>query len=105
VGAPERRTGGSGLFVPRAHAERGGALVVVEADRLAGSEEGLAVTIRAATPGEGLEFIARAPGLSARERELARLVVAGLDTAVIARRLGISRHTGLSGGGLLCSPL
>jgi FixJ family two-component response regulator len=65
----------------------------VEADRLVGSGGGVAVAIRAATPGEVLALLARAHGLSARERELVGLVVAGLDTAAIARRLGISRHT------------
>lgn len=53
----------------------------------------VALTIRASTPDEVLERLARAYGLSARERELLALVVEGLATDRIARELVISPHT------------
>jgi DNA-binding CsgD family transcriptional regulator len=51
------------------------------------------VTFRSAAPDEVLALLARAHGLSARERELVALLVEGLDTREICARLFISRYT------------
>jgi DNA-binding CsgD family transcriptional regulator len=53
----------------------------------------VALTIRASTPDEVLERLARAYALTARERELLTLVVEGLGTERIAGELFISPHT------------
>ena len=69
-----------------------GSWAVVEAARLDGATS-IAVTIRAAAPGEVMSLLCRAHGLSPREQELVALVLEGLDTREIAQRLFISRYT------------
>jgi DNA-binding CsgD family transcriptional regulator len=68
-----------------------GSYAVVEADRLGAG--GIAVTIRQAGVDEVLDLLARAYVLSVRESELVRLVVDGLDTKELAKRLSISTYT------------
>ncbi|HKN52451.1 MAG TPA: helix-turn-helix transcriptional regulator [Amycolatopsis sp.] len=53
----------------------------------------VAVILQAATPPSIAPLISAAYGLTARERELTELVRNGCDTAEIAARLFISRHT------------
>lgn len=87
----------SGAAADRAHALlRGsdGRWVMIEAARLEGESEGdVAVTLRAPTPLEVLRLLARIYALSRRERELVRLLLAGLDTKAVGTRLHISVHT------------
>ncbi len=67
---------------------------ILEGELLHGAGRGhVAITIRSANPAEALELLARIHRLTARERELAHLVVRGLSTAHIAARLVISPHT------------
>ena len=71
-----------------------GRWIMIDAAPLEGREEAqVAVSIRAASPSETFELLCRVYALSPRERELAALVVAGLDTHALARQLDISRHT------------
>jgi DNA-binding CsgD family transcriptional regulator len=78
---------------PRVRVRAGdGTWAVVEAARLDGSST-IAVTIRAAAPGEVMSLLCRAHGLSPREQELVSLLLEGLDTRDIAQRLFISRYT------------
>lgn len=70
-----------------------GRWAVVEAARLDGAGGGIAVSIRPAGVEEVLGLLARATGLSPRERELVALLLEGLDTRELAARLFISRHT------------
>jgi DNA-binding CsgD family transcriptional regulator len=70
-----------------------GRWVVAEAVRLCGKDRGIAVTIHAATTSEVLYLLVRAHGLTPRERELADLLVDGLNTRDVARRLSISDST------------
>ncbi|MCU1686984.1 MAG: LuxR family transcriptional regulator [Amycolatopsis sp.] len=53
----------------------------------------MAVILQAATAPAVAPLISLAYGLTARERELTELVLHGCDTAGIAARLFISRHT------------
>ncbi|WP_122260616.1 helix-turn-helix transcriptional regulator [Ornithinimicrobium cerasi] len=69
-----------------------GGWVQVEAARVSGSDQ-VAVTLRAGTEREIFSRAARAHGLSARERQVASLLVAGHDTSQIARALVISPWT------------
>jgi DNA-binding CsgD family transcriptional regulator len=66
---------------------------VLDAARLDGADGGIAVSVRPARPDDVLEIVCRATGLSPRERELVALVVDGLATKTIARRLHLSEHT------------
>jgi DNA-binding CsgD family transcriptional regulator len=78
---------------PRVRAQTStGDWAVVEASRL-DIERAIAVTMRRAAPFEVLDLLARAHGLTARERQLVELVVTGLDTKQLAARLCISAHT------------
>jgi DNA-binding CsgD family transcriptional regulator len=70
-----------------------GRWAVLDAARLDGPDGGIAVSVRPARPDDLLDLVCRATGLSARERELVALVVEGLDTKTIARRLHLSEHT------------
>jgi DNA-binding CsgD family transcriptional regulator len=73
---------------------RGGAWAVVDGSALEGAQAGsVAITIRAATPAESLDMLCRTYALTARERELAALVVEGLTTRELAAALVISTHT------------
>ena len=71
----------------------GGGWAIVEAARLDGGSDGIAVTIRPAGTDEVLDLVCRASGLTPRERELVALLVEGLDTREVAARLFISRYT------------
>lgn len=71
-----------------------GRWVTIEAAALEGEREGeVAVHLRSATPGETFELLCRVYALSPREREIVSLLVVGLDTRAIAKRLFISPHT------------
>jgi DNA-binding CsgD family transcriptional regulator len=71
-----------------------GRWVMVEAAPLESrSDEEVAVTFRSATPSETFDLLCRVYALSGRERQLVALVVAGLETSAIAKRLFISSHT------------
>jgi DNA-binding CsgD family transcriptional regulator len=70
-----------------------GSWAVIEAARLNDAGHGIAVTVHAAAVDEVLGLVARAYGLSNRERELAALIAEGHDTQVIADRMSISRYT------------
>lgn len=70
-----------------------GTWVRIEAAPLMGTEGDIAVTLRSATPAETLDVLSRARGLTGRERQLVALLVGGLDTSAISRRLSISQYT------------
>ncbi len=71
-----------------------GRWVMIEAAPLDGEREGeIAINLRSATAAETFGLLCRAYALSRRERELVELLVAGLDTRAIAKRLFISPHT------------
>ena len=70
-----------------------GRLVRVEATGLDGGAGQVAVVLRAATPEEGAELVCRAHGLTRRERQLVSLLMQGLDTTAVTKRMGISGHT------------
>ncbi|NGN64818.1 helix-turn-helix transcriptional regulator [Streptomyces sp. A7024] len=70
-----------------------GRWLVCHASRLDGDTGFTAVVVEPAPPSEVALLIAEAYGLSARELEITRLVSAGVPTAEMAGRLGISRHT------------
>ncbi|HXF97265.1 MAG TPA: helix-turn-helix transcriptional regulator [Gaiellaceae bacterium] len=66
---------------------------IVEAARLDGIENAIVVSVHAASAEDVLDVVARAHGLTARERELVALVLEGLDTRQISGRMFISRYT------------
>jgi DNA-binding CsgD family transcriptional regulator len=66
---------------------------IVEASRMEGTENAIVVTVHAASAEDVLDLVARAHGLTARERELVALVLEGLDTRAISGRMFISRYT------------
>jgi DNA-binding CsgD family transcriptional regulator len=67
---------------------------MIEAACLEGEREGeIAVTLRTPTPVEILRLLGRIYALTVRERELVRLLLAGLDTRAVGDRLHISAHT------------
>jgi DNA-binding CsgD family transcriptional regulator len=66
---------------------------IVEAARMEGVEEAIVVSVHAAGVEDVLDLVARAHGLTARERELVALVLEGLDTHEISGRMFISRYT------------
>jgi DNA-binding CsgD family transcriptional regulator len=70
-----------------------GRWAIVEAARMEGAANAIAVTVHGATAEDVLGLVARAHGLSARERELVALVLEGLDTRQLAERMFISRYT------------
>jgi DNA-binding CsgD family transcriptional regulator len=70
-----------------------GTWVTIEAAPLVGTEGDIAVTLRSPTPMETLDVLSRAHGLTRRERQLVTLLVGGLDTSAIMRRLSISQYT------------
>jgi DNA-binding CsgD family transcriptional regulator len=71
-----------------------GRWVMIEAAPLEGRADGqIAVTLRSATAGETFDLLCRAYGLSRREREVVKALLAGLDTRALTQRLFISRYT------------
>ena len=70
-----------------------GTWIRIEAAPLMGTDGDIAVTLRSATPKETLDVLSRAHGLTRRERQLVTLLVGGLDTSAIIRRLSISQYT------------
>lgn len=66
---------------------------IIEAARMEGSANAIAVSVRGAGAEDILALVARAHGLTPRERELVALVLEGLDTRKIAERMFISRYT------------
>lgn len=83
--------------VDRAHAlvpVGDGTWIRIEAAPLEGDGASqVAVTLRAASPGETYDLLCRAHGLTRREREVAALLLAGLGTEAVTRRLLISPYT------------
>jgi len=65
---------------------------IVEAARMDGVANAIAVSVRGAGAEDILSLVARAHGLTARERELVALVLDGLDTRQIAARMHLSLH-------------
>jgi DNA-binding CsgD family transcriptional regulator len=72
---------------------RGGRWAIIEAARLEGIDRAIAVSVHGATAEDILALVARAHGLSTRERELVALVLEGLSTRQLAERMFISRYT------------
>jgi DNA-binding CsgD family transcriptional regulator len=70
-----------------------GRWAVIEAARIDGIAGAIAVSVHGATSEDILALIARAHGLSTRERELVALVLEGLSTRELAERMFISRYT------------
>jgi len=67
---------------------------VIESAQLVGADAGsIAVSIRPAAPADLMDLICAAYELSARERQLVALLMAGLDTTTLTNMLFISRHT------------
>lgn len=66
---------------------------IIEAARMEGITDAIAVSVHAATAEDILALVTRAHGLSARERELVALVLEGLNTRQLAERMFISRYT------------
>jgi len=76
----------------------GGAWVTLRAARIggepgAGTEQDIAVSIEVTPTAERVGLFARACGLTARESELLRILVAGSDTRAIAAEMFLSEHT------------
>jgi DNA-binding CsgD family transcriptional regulator len=74
---------------------RTGPWLSVHASRLSGASnpEQIAVIVEPAEPRALVPMILSAHGLTAREAEVARLILRGDTTGVIAETLHISRHT------------
>jgi DNA-binding CsgD family transcriptional regulator len=87
------RAGASGRAHALLRSDDGGGVLIDAAVLEGNSDEGIAVTLRAATPSELFDAACRAHGLSRREREVVALLVPGLDTRAMAQRLSISPHT------------
>lgn len=79
---------------PRVHVRADHARwAIVEASRMEGVPNAIAVSVHGATAEDVLALVARAHGLTARERELVALVLEGLGTGQLAQRMFISRYT------------
>jgi DNA-binding CsgD family transcriptional regulator len=72
---------------------RDGSWAVVEAARLDGEGNRIAVTMRQATSAEVLGLVSRAHALSRREGQVLSLLLAGSGRNETAKRLSISRYT------------
>lgn len=71
-----------------------GRWVRIDAAALEGERDGeVAINLRPATTRETFDLLCRVYALSPREREVVSLLVDGLDTKAIAKRLFISAHT------------
>jgi DNA-binding CsgD family transcriptional regulator len=71
----------------------GGRWAIIEAARIDGIAGAIGVSVHGATAEDILALVARAHGLSTRERELVALVLEGLSTRQLAERMFISRYT------------
>ncbi|HEY3469135.1 MAG TPA: helix-turn-helix transcriptional regulator [Amycolatopsis sp.] len=90
VGARAAATGSFRARVRDAH----GGWIVLHASRLLGEDDAeTVVTVDRASGAELLGVLLAAYGLTARERDVCREVLAGRSTADIAARLAISAHT------------
>jgi DNA-binding CsgD family transcriptional regulator len=58
-----------------------------------GASPPLAVTIQECPPSARLDVFARSFGLTPRQQQLLELAAGGLDTVVLAERLGITPYT------------
>jgi DNA-binding CsgD family transcriptional regulator len=89
------RAAAAGTFRARVRDAQGG-WIVLHASRLVAGEEvdgETVVTVGRASGAELLGVLLAAYGLTARERDVCREVLAGLSTTDIAARLAISAHT------------
>jgi DNA-binding CsgD family transcriptional regulator len=66
---------------------------IIDAARMEGVANAIAVSVHGASAEDILALVARAHGLTARERELVALVLEGLDTRELAKRMFISPYT------------
>ncbi len=81
-------------MLPRARIRApSGRWVVLHASRLEGDVGRVAVVIEPAAPAVVAPVVLAAYGLTAREAEVARLVIAGLARKAVAAHLRISLHT------------
>jgi len=87
------RVAPSGVFTARLRDAAGRWAVLEASPLLGGDEDQVAVTIEPATGDHLLGLLLTAYGLTAREREISREVIAGHPTADIAARLFISANT------------
>ncbi|KDN17097.1 helix-turn-helix transcriptional regulator [Amycolatopsis rifamycinica] len=88
------RAAATGAFRARVRDARGGWIVLHAARLVAGEDDGeTVVTVDRASGAELLGVLLAAYGLTARERDVCREVLAGLSTTDIAARLAISAHT------------
>jgi DNA-binding CsgD family transcriptional regulator len=88
------RDAGHGLPARARIRGRTGRWVALEGARLEGADRGhAAITIRSATSDEVFDLLASACDLTRRERQLAALMLDGLDTRQLAAALCISPHT------------
>ena len=87
VGASERHPASVRMRTPSRQ------WIAMHAARLSGAGGNLAVSIQPAHASEIAPLLMRAAGLSARECDIAALVLAGLGTEEIASQLHISPHT------------
>ena len=92
--ATRARDGGTAALARALERGVDGHWVTVEAAPLEGDDAArIAVTLRAAAPAETFDLLCLAYGLTHRERDVVRAIVAGLDTRGATERLVISRHT------------
>ena len=87
------RSAGSGGFRARLRDGRGQWVVMHASPLVGGDDDQVAVSVEPATGEQLMSLLLVAYGLSARERDVCREVVAGHSTADIAGHLFISAHT------------
>ncbi|NBH11117.1 helix-turn-helix transcriptional regulator, partial [Amycolatopsis sp. SID8362] len=88
------RAAATGTFRARVRDAHGGWILLHAGRLVAGDDDGeTVVTVGRASGAELLSVLFAAYGLTARERDVCREVLAGLSTVDIAERLAISAHT------------